>query len=442
MNAQIDIASISSVVPSSESRAPEGEKYRTDKEIQNVPHHRISTQRKCCFVCLKIVCAQFLIPMSVSKKIPSEEHRLGAQFMELCETLGSPSYRKHLEKRLAFWVNPSDKRLPIALLGRKVGEILDMSLESILNLPSIGEKKFNALISLLIRVANTPEEDLPPLDPREQVSSGEKTRNEPTEDLSVSWVSEFDWNHWQRVVLEQGLEHEKIGRLCRSLEEMPRVLWNKPLSTYCRVSLGELRSMKTHGERRVYAILNLFRDIFEVASKFKDVPRLRVRMSLRWTDDMQQWMQEKIEVGPFPLKKEVFERFIGPCLSQLQVDSTESVVQLAESRLGFHGPITSVRQSAREMNIARARVYQLLSLISDIMYVRWPEGNLLVQQLRDKCIREMINSSDPSQFEQFMAAAELFYPSTKSGLEKSYEEFELSIPIPTVHEMSYPSLPR
>ena len=79
--------------------------------------------------------------MPVSKKIPIGEHRLGAQYLELCETLRSPAYQRHREKRLGFWVKPSDKRLPIALLGRTIGEILKMSLGELLRFPSIGEKK-------------------------------------------------------------------------------------------------------------------------------------------------------------------------------------------------------------------------------------------------------------------------------------------------------------
>ena len=364
--------------------------------------------------------------MSVSKKIPLGEHRLGAQYLELCETLRSPAYKRHLGKRLGFWVNPSDKRLPIALLGRPVGEILEMSLEELLRFPSIGEKKFSALISLLLRIVNTPETKLPSLDEiAVNVSDTAKTAESEESDHELRWnlVSEFEWSDWQRVVREQGLEQEKIGRLCNSLNDIPRVLWGKTLGTYCRVSLEELRAMKTHGERRVHAILRLFHDIFEIAAKFDEVPRLRVRMSLRWIDEIQLWMAEVLESHTFPSRDELLRRFVQPCLAQLRIDATDGVIQLAEARLGLKGPITSVRQVAKEMNLARARVYQLLGQINEIMSVRWPEGGSFVYRLRDKCIYEMIDRPATDAHEIFMAAAELFYPSYRSAsLSNSFRE--------------------
>ncbi len=357
--------------------------------------------------------------MSVSKKIPIGEHRLGAQYLELRETLQTPKYQRHLEKRLAYWVNLSDKRLPIALLGRTVGEILDMSMDELMGFPSIGEKKFNALVSLLGRIADTSEVMIPL--PEEYASEpGEREQpvfagNEPNWNL----VSELQWNTWQRVVIDQGLENEKIGRLCSSLSEIPRVLWNKPLGIYCRISLEELRSMKTHGERRIQAIVHLFHDVFEVASKFTNVPRLRVRMSLRWIDELQLWMSEMLTASSFPSKDEIMRRFVRPCLGQLRIDATEGVVQLAEARLGLDGPITSVRQVAKEMNLARARVYQLLGQIGEIMAIRWPEGSSLVYQLRDKCIYEMIDRPSSQAHELFMASADLFYPTGRTAPDPS-----------------------
>jgi len=275
-----------------------------------------------------------------------------------------------------------------------------------------GYKKFNALISLLVRVVNTPESKLPSLS-EITVSVPDVKSEEIDRELRWNLVSEFEWSNWQRVVREQGLEQEKIGRLCNSLNEIPRVLWNKTLGTYCYVSLEELRAMKTHGERRVHAILHLFHDIFEIASKFNGVPRLRVRMSLRWTDEIQQWMVEVLERPSFPSLDELLRRFVQPCLTQLRIDTTDGVVYLAEARLGLKGPITSVRQVAKEMSLARARVYQLLGQISEVMSVRWPDGGNLVHRLRDKCIYEMIDH--PSEAHGiFMAAADLFYPNHRT----------------------------
>ena len=63
-----------------------------------------------------------------------------------------------------------------------------------------------------------------------------------------------------------------------------------------------------------------------------------------------------------------------PLLEQIRTDATQQIATLAENRLGIGGPITSVRQAARTMGLTRARVYQLLNEINDIMTVRWPTG--------------------------------------------------------------------
>ena len=360
--------------------------------------------------------------MPVSKKIHIGEHRLGAQFLELRDTLQLPKYRRHLEKRLAFWITRTDRRLPIALLGRTLKEILDIPLVELMQLPSIGEKKFAALISLLQRVAGTSETDIPVLDQSQSAAATSILRMEDQNSGSWANLSEFEWNHWQKAVLDQGLAHEKLGRLCDSLSNLPKVLWNKPLDTYCRVSLDELRAMKTHGEKRIYAILKLFHDIYEVSSNFKNVPHLRINMSLYWAGEVKNWLRRTLAMSTLPPKDEVLENLISPLLGQLRRDASQSVVLLAESRLGIDGPISSVRQVAKDMNLARARVYQLMNEISDIMFVRWPEGGPLVGKLRDRCIHEVIDSRDSSLHEQFIAAAELFYPAGKTSVDYSDDE--------------------
>ena len=348
--------------------------------------------------------------MPVSKKIHIGEHRLGAQFLELRDTLQSPKYRRHLEKRLAFWVTRTDRRLPIALLGRTLKEILDIPLVEILQFPSIGEKKFAVLVSLLQRVVGTSGTDIPVLDAVDSVPVITVARTGDLDSNSWTNLSEFEWNHWQKAVLEQGLANEKLGRLCDSLVNLPKVLWNKPLDTYCRVSLDELRGMKTHGEKRIHAILKLFHDIYEVSSNFKNVPHLRINMSLYWAGEVKNWLRKSFVKSALPQKEEVLENLIMPLLGQLRRDSSPSVVRLAESRLGIDGQIASVRQVAKDMHLARARVYQLMNEISDIMFVRWPEGGPLVGKLRDRCIHEVIDTGDTTLHEQFIAAAELFFP--------------------------------
>lgn len=75
----------------------------------------------------------------------------------------------------------------------------------------------------------------------------------------------------------------------------------------------------------------------------------------------------------------------------------------------------SVRQAARTMGLTRARVYQLLNEINDIMNVRWPTGRHQVYELHDKLKAEAAEVKDPPDLEPFHAAIELFYPGSRRG---------------------------
>ena len=114
-------------------------------------------------------------------------------------------------------------------------------------------------------------------------------------------------------------------------------------------------------------------------------------------------------------REEIFENFVSPLLEQVRVDATQQIASLAENRLGISGPITSVRQAARAMGLTRARVYQLLNEINDIMAVRWPTGRHQVYELRERIQAEAQQMDPPPDLQQFSAAVELFYPGSRRG---------------------------
>ena len=68
---------------------------------------------------------------------------------------------EHLDKPLAYWALPTDRRLPLAFLSRPLRELLDASFEELAQTPGIGQKKMKSFVKLLARVANTDPADLP-----------------------------------------------------------------------------------------------------------------------------------------------------------------------------------------------------------------------------------------------------------------------------------------
>ncbi len=113
--------------------------------------------------------------------------------------------------------------------------------------------------------------------------------------------------------------------------------------------------------------------------------------------------------------QELFEHVVSPLLEQIRTDATQQIASLAENRLGISAPITSVRQAARVMGLTRARVYQLLNEINDIMAVRWPNGRHQMYELREKLVSESKQMDAPPDLQQFFAAIELFYPGSRRG---------------------------
>ncbi len=116
-----------------------------------------------------------------------------------------------------------------------------------------------------------------------------------------------------------------------------------------------------------------------------------------------------------PSAQELFDNLVGRLLEQVRIDATQQIASLAENRLGLTTPITSVRQAARGMGLTRARVYQLLNEINDIMAVRWPHGRHQMYELREKLMSESKEMASPPDLQQFLAAVELFYPGSRRG---------------------------
>jgi hypothetical protein len=206
---------------------------------------------------------------------------------------------------------------------------------------------------------------------------------------------------------------------------MTRVIWNSTLAEYAKLSLAEIRGMKTHGEKRVRAILEVFYSVHSMIANIGKQEHLMVRIVPRLIDRVEQWTDRALQTPGVPSTAEIFEHFIGPLLEQVRIDATQQIASLAESRLGISTPITSVRQVARTMGLTRARVYQLLNEINDIVAVRWPTGRHQVYELREHFSREAEEIESPPALEQFYAAVELFYPDTRRGAAGPLERADL-----------------
>ena len=84
-----------------------------------------------------------------------------SRFESLRKILLSEQYADHLKKPLAYWALPTDRRLPLAFLGRTLEDLLRTPFSELTNTPGIGQKKICSFVKLLARAANTDPAELP-----------------------------------------------------------------------------------------------------------------------------------------------------------------------------------------------------------------------------------------------------------------------------------------
>jgi hypothetical protein len=363
--------------------------------------------------------------MRPAKTASVEELQAIGRYESLRNILRGDAYAEHLDKPLAYWALPTDRRLPLAFLSRALRDLLDSSFEELAQTPGIGQKKMKSFVILLARVANTDPADLPT-----EINdfylglknSPARDSNGSDKDFDQAAISELQWEQWRGSVMRHGLGQEKLGRFASTLRNMTKVIWNSPLTAYIGYTLAEIQALKTHGKRRLNAILEVFYNVHTLVTNIDSNEHLALRIVPRLIDGVEMWVGQALQKSGLPGNAEIFENFVSPLLEQIRIDAPQQIVAMAENRLGVRGPITSLRQVARTMGLTRARVYQMLNEINDIMTVRWPLGRHQVYELRDKFAAESANASNPPSLVQFHAAVEVFYPGNRRGADGPLEK--------------------
>ncbi|MBX9789896.1 MAG: hypothetical protein K2Y37_13345 [Pirellulales bacterium] len=347
--------------------------------------------------------------MHLNRTSSIAEFRLNSRFGELRDQLSNERFACRLEKPLAYWALPKDRRLPLAFMGRTVHDLLSTPFEDLLATPGVGEKKIQSLLDLLDRVAVDPcpgDDELPATSPIQPPVPATSTTTDGDIFNAVA-VSEVMWSLWRQAVERYGLGHESLGRFAPSLERLPRVLWHTPLSTYSHLTLAEIRGLKTHGEKRVAAVLEVFHELYQVLSRLGPPGHLSVRIVPRVANAIEEWLLATLERPELPSSSELFDHVVLPLVDQVRIDAGAPIAHLVEERLGIVGDGSSVRQTASNLGLTRARIYQLLADVGEIVSVRWPEGQYLVGHLVERLHQQ--HEDDPMHG-RLLAAMELFFP--------------------------------
>lgn len=331
---------------------------------------------------------------AANKELFLDRYRLSGTYERLRRTLldlpEEPSGSSRLDKPLSYWVLPNDRRLPIAFLDRPLSQLLDQPLDELMSTPGVGQKKILGFFDLLRRAAKSSDATEPfGLAPLLKADSGSNLGAQgsgPSSPQAFDYgtVSEALWSTWCETIRHKGLGQHKLGSLAPSLQALPTVIWHTPLSDYGNKSLAEIRNLKTHGEKRVRAILEVFSTVHEALSTAVLHENLDLSVSPRFVRPLSEWMIDAITREGLPTLSEVHRQVVEPLVTQIKIDLGEQVSGLASGRLRFDEDALSVKQQAEGLGVTRTRVYQLLEDCGKVMAVRWPEGRWLLGPLLDR----------------------------------------------------------
>lgn len=346
--------------------------------------------------------------MKLTRSTSVMEYKLVSSFESVRKKLLQPKFADRLEKPLAYWALPGDRRLPLAFMGRTLRDLLDTPFEELYATPGIGQKKIHSLVELLNRASKEQPLGALPSEPEAvETPSRVHTAAASGEPMDPGIVSEALWEQWRATVRDFGMGRDTLGRFAVSLENLPRVIWQTPLDTYVGLTLDEIRSLKTHGEKRVRAVIEVFGSLHAILARAGKQRHLAIKVMPKFARELENWIEGVLHRDSLPTPDEIQKSFVEPLLAQARIDAGEQIARLVENRLGLKGANASVRQAARKMGLTRARVYQLLNEVAAVMDVRWPEGRTLAHRLRDKLL---FATGGRAEYGTFLATVELFFP--------------------------------
>jgi len=151
----------------------------------------------------------------MSKATSADDYKLISSFEAIRKTLMHERFSDRMEKPLAYWALPNDRRLPLAFLGRTLGDLLKTPYDELAATAGIGQKKIGSLVKLLHRATK----DEPPAVPfgltdlAGDSAQQPATRNKNGEKFDPSIVSEALWVQWRDTVRKHGLADQQLGRL-------------------------------------------------------------------------------------------------------------------------------------------------------------------------------------------------------------------------------------
>jgi hypothetical protein len=297
-------------------------------------------------------------------------------------------------------------------------DLLVQPLDDLMATPGVGHKKILGFFDLLKRAAKATAPDAP----FGLASETPKRPKTTATGFDATIVSESLWTQWCETVQRYSLGPEKLGRLSPSLQALPTVIWHSRLEEYADRSLAEIRSLRTHGEKRVNAILEVFCTVHEALATATLQENIDVIVVPRFVPPLNRWLMETVAQQELPPVGEIHKHIVRPMINQIKIDLGDQVAGLASARLCLDENAPSVKQQAETIGVTRARVYQLLEDCGKVMDVRWPEGRWLLAPLATR-----FGTSEPETIGLVHGIIDLFYPPDKPATHAEIDRGQMAL---------------
>ena len=181
--------------------------------------------------------------------------------------------------------------MPLAFLGRTIKDLLATPFEELTATPGIGQKKITSLVKLLSRATKDHAAggaDRHERRGRRAASVSEKAGHASAFDPAI--VSEALWSQWRETVKSHSVGREKLGRLAPTLQPCRPLSGTSRWIDYVDFTVGEIRQLRTHGEKRVRVVLEVFYIVHEILHNAATDNHLSVRLVPKFIEPLEQWV--------------------------------------------------------------------------------------------------------------------------------------------------------
>jgi hypothetical protein len=279
---------------------------------------------------------------------------------------------------LRFFVTADDQHLPKRLLGRSVTELLmQMTAAEILEIPGVGPTRLRRLLDVIERAIQHMETS------RQSRSAHQEPRliAEPAASMASPFQPEAaaggartEWRTHLDLIYQHRLDPLPIGMFADSIRDLPRGLWDKPLSAFHDLSLlGPITRQKVE-----LVVTQLARFLESVDSNaFASLPALPVIRQLA------AWIERVARQPEPPTRVEFIGGFCEPLLSQIEADSSADVSTICALKLGIRGDPETLESIGARFGVTRERIRQHLATVCEGLRIRWPDGASQLKRLLD-----------------------------------------------------------